>query len=101
MSRRSIDVEVSTIGSAPYAERRRAEIGRESPDEGAVQMPEAQDAAAAYAGTALEHVHAAAALVAVGGQLRVPEDPEFRHGNERGNSICRRLCEVASAEWPQ
>jgi hypothetical protein len=80
MSRRSIDVDVSTIGSASHAERLRAEVGRESPDEGAVEMPEAQDAAAAYAGTAFEQVHSAAALIAVGGQVRVPEDPEFRHG---------------------
>jgi len=80
-------VDVSTIGSAPYAERLRAEVRRESPDEGTVEMPEAQDAAAAYAGTAFEHVHAAAALIAVGGQLRVPEDSEFRHGDERRRDL--------------
>ena len=101
MSRRSIDVDVSTIGSASYAERLRAEVGRESPDEGAVEMPEAQDAAAAHAGTAFEQVHAATALVAVGGQVRVPEDSEFRHGDERDDSICRRPCEAVCGVWPQ
>jgi len=54
-------------------------------------MSEAQDAATAYACAALEQVHAAAALVAVGRQLRVPEDPEFRHGDESGNSIRRHV----------
>ena len=101
MSRRSIDVGVSTIGSAPYAERLRAEVGRESPDEGAVEMPEAQDAAAAHAGTAFEQVHAATALVAVGGQVRVPEDSEFCHGDEKDDSICRRPCEAVYGVWPQ
>ena len=70
----------STIRSAAYAERLGAEVGRESPYERAVEMPEAQDTPAAYASPALEQVHAAAALIAVGGQLRVPEDSEFRHG---------------------
>ena len=101
MSRRSIDLDVSTIGSAPYAEHLRAEVGRESPDEGAVEMPEAQDAAAAYTGAAFEQVHAAATLVAVGGQLRVPEHSEFRHGDERDDSICRRACEAVCGVWPQ
>jgi hypothetical protein len=98
MSRQRIDVDVSTLGSASHTERLRAEVGRESPDKGAVEMREAQDAAAAYARAALEQVHAAAALVAVGGQLRVPEDSEFRHGDERVASICRRLREVPYAE---
>ena len=42
-------------------------------------MGEAKDPAAAYAGAALEQVDAAAALIAVGRQLRIPEDAEFRH----------------------
>ena len=101
MSRRRIDVDVSTLGSASHAERLRAEVGGESPDEGAVEMREAQDAAAAYARAALEQVHAAAALVAVGGQLRVPEDSEFRQGDERDDSIGRRPCEAVCGVWPQ
>ena len=65
--------------TAPDAQRLRAEIGREAPDERAVKMPEAKDAATADARTALEQVDAAATLVAVGGELRITEDPEFCH----------------------
>lgn len=69
----------SILGTAADAQRLRAEIGREPPDERAVEMGEAKDTAAAYARAALEQVDSAATLIAVGGQLRVPEDPEFGH----------------------
>ena len=66
-------------GATANAQRLRAEVGREASDERAVEVREAKDAAAAYARATLEQVDASATLVAVGGQLRIPEDSEFRH----------------------
>jgi hypothetical protein len=82
MSRSGIDADVLIICSAAYTERLSTEVGREAPDEGAVEMCEAEDAAAAYARAAFEQIDAATALIAVGGELRIPKDPEFRHGDE-------------------
>ena len=45
-------------------------------------MCEAKNAAAPHAGPSLEQIHAAAALVAIGGEVGVAEDAEdaeFRH----------------------
>jgi hypothetical protein len=40
---------------------------------------EAENAVAPKAGPSLEQIHAAAALVAIGGEVGVAEDAEFRH----------------------
>jgi len=42
-------------------------------------MREAEDAPATHTRAALEQVDTSAALIAIGGQLRVSKDPEFRH----------------------
>jgi len=62
-----IGSDVSTSRTAANAQRLRAEVRRESPDERAVKMPEAEDAATTHTGAALEQVDSAAALIAVGG----------------------------------
>jgi len=55
-------------------------------------MREAEDAAAAYARATFQQVDAATALIAVGGQLRIPEDPEFGHWMI-SLAHCRHACE--------
>jgi hypothetical protein len=69
----------TATSAAANAQHLRAEVGRETPYEGAVEMREAEDAPATHTGAALEHVDTSAALIAIGGQLRVSEDPEFCH----------------------
>ena len=62
------------------AECLRAEVGRESANERSVQVPEAEDPAAACARAALQEVDTPAAFVTVGRDLGVAEDAEFCHG---------------------
>ena len=57
----------------------RAVVCREAPNKGPVEMGEAENATAAYARAALEQVDAATTLIAVGGQLRIPEDSKLGH----------------------
>ena len=85
-----LDLGVSTGGSTANTEHLSAKVGREPPDERAVQMPEAEDAATTHAGAALQQVHAATALIAVGGHLRIAEDPELCHCRCEVRSSCRR-----------
>ena len=60
----------ASLGTASDAECLRAEVGREPANERSVQVPEAEDPAAAHAGAALQQVHAPAALVTVGRESR-------------------------------
>jgi hypothetical protein len=72
----------STGRTASHADRGSTEIRRKTSEEGAVQMREAKDAAALQAGPSLEQIHAAAALIAISGEVGVAEhseDAEFRH----------------------
>jgi len=66
--------------SMSLAKRLGAEVSRQAANERTVEVREAQDSAAPYAGTAFQEVHAPAALVAVCRQFGVAEDAEFRHG---------------------
>ena len=70
---------VTGTSAAANAEHLRAEVGRETSYERAVEMREAEDAPATHTCAALEQVDTSAALIAIGGQLRVSKDPEFRH----------------------
>lgn len=82
---------VAGIGAALHAQHLRAEVGREPSYERAVEMLEAEDAPATHAGAALEQVDAPAALIAIGCQLRVAKDAEFRHNGSEERSAGRRI----------
>lgn len=69
------------MGAALHAYRRRAQVGEQAPQKGTMQMPVAENAAAARAHSALEEVHPTVTLVAVGGHLRTAKDLVFRHGS--------------------
>ncbi|MEO6527159.1 MAG: hypothetical protein ABIP93_11080 [Gemmatimonadaceae bacterium] len=74
-----LDPRSSPAGATLHADRCRAEIGGEPPEERAVQMREAENPTAAHAGPALEQIHATAALIAIRGEIGVPEHAEFGH----------------------
>jgi hypothetical protein len=44
-----------------------------------MQVREAEDAPASHARAPFQQIDAASALIAVGRELRIAEDPEFRH----------------------
>jgi hypothetical protein len=64
-------------GTALHADGSRSQIREQTPQPGAVQMPIAQDSAAARAHSTLEQVYPPATLVAIGGHLRAEKDLEF------------------------
>jgi len=69
--------------AAANAQHLRTEVGRETSYERAVEMREAQNTPATHTRPTLEQVDTSATLIAIGGQLRVPKDPEFRHRPSR------------------
>jgi hypothetical protein len=88
-SRTSAGVRSSIAGAALDAERLGTEIGRKTPEERAVQVREAENAAASDARAPFEQIHSAAALIAVRGQIGIAEDAEFCHQRERGRTTGR------------
>ena len=69
----------AATGTAAHADAGCAKIHHQSPHEGAVEVLLAENAPALRADAALDEVHAAAALIAVRGDLRVAEDLELGH----------------------
>jgi hypothetical protein len=61
----------------------------------AVQVCETENASAAHASAAFEEVHSATALIAVGGEVGVPEDAEFSHALTKSACITMGQSQIA------
>ena len=78
-----------TPSAALHAVRCRANICQEAPQPGAVQVPVAQDSAAARAHPTLEQVDPSATLIAIGEHLRTAKDLVLHHGPYKMRVIMR------------
>ena len=76
---RSSNVFSSAFRTALHANGTGAEVGQQSPRPGSVEVAVTENAPTSGADTTFQQVHAPAALIAVGGDLRASENLELRH----------------------